>query len=776
MVIFFFFASATHRIKFLSIFIALPEKPDTMKKIIFPMVFFSFLIQTVNFAQSTIIIQPGPEGKDAQLWSITPDLNIGNTPKFLASGWTHGGEPGINRALIDFDLSEIPENAVITSAKLNLYFLCLEPNFMGHTGQNSATLSLVTEPWDEATVTWNTQPATTPENQVYLPQSAAPYMDYTDIDITGLIQSLLTSPEEYHGIMMRLQNENPYRCILFASGDYSDTISMRPRLEITYTSESNTIVIQPGQEGKDALVWSAYPLYHFGNSPKFTCMAWSHYKEICTTRSMVEFDLSVIPANATITDARLSLYFVSQENLIEGHTGENESVLRLITEPWEEDDVTWANQPETTTDFQVNLPASTDPYQDFTNIDVTNLISKQFEQPGQYHGLLLRLADESIYKCLLFASGDYAESAELHPKLEVSYTVSTVTIEIQPGEEGKDAQINTILPGNNYGNSPIFKAAAWTHSGEPGTNRALVEYDLSVLPENAVIEDARLNLYFANKEPTFYGHTGENDAWLQLITEPWEEMEVTWNNQPATTSQYQVYIPQSVEEFQDYTNIDVTEVITRLYNEPETYHGLLFRLIHEEYYRCLLFASSDYTDTVENRPKLVITYSICQDPIAVYTFEKEDFSVYFHDQSLHGESLYWDFGDGYYSDLNEPWHIYDNPGTYEVCLTVWNECGVDSVCHMINIEQNAEPSDTYDNTISIYPNPAVHYFNVTSTIEEEVSVLLLSPNGEAVVKRIDNIDPDNGITIETSKLNPGIYFLKISGPSGHSIKKIMVNH
>lgn len=747
-----------------------------MKKIsVFLLV--ALLLSSLKFsAQTTIQIQPGPEGKDAQVWSIMPDMNIGTSPKFVASGWTHSGNSGVNRAFIDFDLSAIPENATITQARLNLYFVCLEPSFFGHTGQNEAYLRLITEPWEEDQITWNNQPMTSGEQSVFLPASADPYMDYTNIDVTGLVQNIYTNPDSYFGIMMRLSNENPYRCLLFASSDYADTVSMRPMLEVTYTSESNSIVIQPGQEGKDALVWSAYPMYHFGDSPKFTCMTWSHYKEACTTRAMVEFDLSVIPENATITDARLSLYFACQESYPPGHSGNNESWLQLITESWEEADVTWNNQPATTTNYQVFLPQSSGPEVNYTNIDVTELISMQFEEPDQYHGILLRLADESIYKALLFASSDFTENIDLHPKLEVSYTVASGTIVIQPGEEGKDAQINTINHADNFGNSPIFKAAAWTHSGVPGTNRALVEYDLSVLPENAVIENARLNFYFATKEPVFYGHTGENESWLQLITEPWEEMEVTWDNQPETTSDHQVYIPRSVGEFQDYTDIDVTEVITLLYNEPETYHGLLFRLIDEEYYRCLLFASSDYTDTIENRPKLVITYSICQEPVANYIFEKEDFAVYFHDQSLHGETVYWDFGDGYYSDLNEPWHIYDNPGTYQVCLTVWNGCGVDSICQMISIEPNSEQAEDYNNSISIYPNPASNYFTITSTNEEKTNILLLNPNGDAIVNRDANIDSGNGVTIETSNLQPGIYFLKISGPSGNSNKKILVYH
>jgi PKD repeat protein len=564
-------------------------------------------------------------------------------------------------------------------------------------------------------------------------------------------------------------------------------------------TSQNTVVIQPGPEGKDALVWSAYPDYHFGNSPKFDCMAWSHYRETCITRALVEFDLSAVPASATITDARLNLYYASPEPNVSGHSGNNESWLLLITEPWEEDYVTWRNQPATTNDYQVHLPASTNPFMDYTNIDVTAMVTKQFTEPGHYHGLMLKLAEEISYRRLLFASGDYTDTVEFRPKLEITYILTSDTIIIQPGAEGKDAMLSSLYPNNNYGNSTKFMAMAWTHSGEPGDHRAIVDFDLSQIPDHALIEDARLNLYFVNQEPTFYGHTGVNDAWIRLITQPWEEMTVTWNNQPETTTDFQLYLPPSTDPFMDYTDIDVTALISKLYAEPETYDGLMLRLVTEDYYRCLLFASSDYNDTVEMRPKLQVIYSICEGPVAAFSYIDEGLVLHFEDQSQLAEAYWWNLGDGYYSDLANPWHIYDLAGTYEVCLTTWNECGVDSVCQpiSINISDNLQvnddqshevypdpvnnnlagtygPNEIVDRSIfKVYPNPAKNQVNVMSDMGVQAKLQLFDTKGQCLIDKMIDFSEYGIYTINTSDLPAGTFCLRVSSGK-NTISKIII--
>ena len=46
-------------------------------------------------------------------------------------------------------------------------------------------------------------------------------------------------------------------------------------------------------------------------------------------------------------------------------------------------------------------------------------------------------------------------------------------------------------------------------------------------------------------------------------------------------------------------------------------------------------------------------------------------------------SYFWDFGDGATATSASPAHLYSAPGTYNVCLTISNPCGTDSICQSV---------------------------------------------------------------------------------------------
>jgi PKD repeat protein len=263
--------------------------------------------------------------------------------------------------------------------------------------------------------------------------------------------------------------------------------------------------------------------------------------------------------------------------------------------------------------------------------------------------------------------------------------LSQQTIYLQPGPEGKDAMVWTIKPDDNFATTPKFASMSWTHSGVPGKDRSYIDFDLSVIPPGRTIVDARLNLYFLCLEPNYFGHTGDNGSWLRLITEPWDESTITWNFQPASTDFDQVYLPPSTDPYMDYTDIDVTALIRHEYEEPETYYGMMLRLITEWPYRCLLFASGDYTDTVEMRPMLQVTYVDCTPPSVSFEYETEGLSASFTGTCPSALTWHWDFGDGDTSNLQNPEHTYLQQGIYEVCLTVWDTCYFTKTCQTIEV-------------------------------------------------------------------------------------------
>ncbi len=204
----------------------------------------------------------------------------------------------------------------------------------------------------------------------------------------------------------------------------------------------------------------------------------------------------------------------------------------------------------------------------------------------------------------------------------------TICLTLQPGAvEGKDVILNgrPSQVNNNFGIHPDILASAWTYGGIPGVLRTLIEFDLSVIPNGAAIISADLSLFF-NPTSANAGHSnlsGPNTSILQRVTSSWDEMTVTWNTQPTTTTGNEVTLAQSISNTQDYPDIDVTALVQDMVNNPSTSFGFMIRLITESYYRSLLFASSDNADST-NWPKLEICYVASQiNPIECLRIVKE---------------------------------------------------------------------------------------------------------------------------------------------------------
>jgi hypothetical protein len=261
---------------------------------------------------------------------------------------------------------------------------------------------------------------------------------------------------------------------------------------------------------------------------------------------------------------------------------------------------------------------------------------------------------------------------------------SQTTVILQPGPEGKDAQIHTIGPDNNYGNTEVFKCMAWTHSGVPGINRALIDFDLSAIPSNALIISASFNLYFATFEPSYVPHSGNNMSYLAKITERWNESEVTWNSQPSITMDDVVVLPQSTYPEQDYTDIDLTTQVRMKLADPDHNCGWMLKLDDENPFNCLMFASSDFEEPML-RPKLVVTYIVCEPLTVDFEFDRNDQIISFTGISPTALDWFWDFGDGNMSVLQNPVHLYSEKGIYQVCLTVEDSCGLIELCDSIRV-------------------------------------------------------------------------------------------
>lgn len=137
-------------------------------------------------------------------------------------------------------------------------------------------------------------------------------------------------------------------------------------------------------------------------------------------------------------------------------------------------------------------------------------------------------------------------------------------------------------------------------------------------------------------------------------------------------------------------------------------------------------------------------------------------------------SAEWDFGDGNTSTFASPAYTYNLPGTYEVCLTVFdgtNACGV--TCEELEVYPLGVENPK-SNRIQVYPNPSngeitvdlgSNYSDVSGLTIVDISGRVVFQQQNPQSKQMHQLDLD---------LKAGSYFLQVMSETGTSSEVIMI--
>jgi hypothetical protein len=264
--------------------------------------------------------------------------------------------------------------------------------------------------------------------------------------VAGVNQLAIRGGSDVYTFSLEKEGYTPQKLQFTATQLLATTKEHPLYLKIPYNSEAvKTLVLQPGPDaGKDAMISNLEPDKNFGTYKYFeaTYLSESPLTVMRSNRSLIWFDLSQLPKPVIIKKVVLHLYYdlplawdstIFARNTSGAAIIQPFGVLQQITKPWEENTVTWNNQPTSIETNQVIIY----PFirnVNYIELDVTrlflpvaissattdaNTVVPTYVVPN--YGMLFKLSANDKFHGFRFASSDFPE-ATLRPKLTIQYT------------------------------------------------------------------------------------------------------------------------------------------------------------------------------------------------------------------------------------------------------------------------------------------------------------------------------------------------------------------
>ncbi|ESU71177.1 hypothetical protein T260_15140 [Geobacillus thermopakistaniensis] len=174
----------------------------------------------------TVTIQPdSTTSKDTYVDSYSPNATPYNA-SFARFGYYLNNSQKY-RAYLQFDVSQIPAGAVVTSALLGLQISGESNN-----APYSYLIHRVTSSWSQTNLSWNNQPSFDTTTSIQYDTTGSILDTNISIEIKDFVNLWLSGTPNY-GIVIKDKVEGGYSWKEFCTSEHS-TVSYRPKLTITY--------------------------------------------------------------------------------------------------------------------------------------------------------------------------------------------------------------------------------------------------------------------------------------------------------------------------------------------------------------------------------------------------------------------------------------------------------------------------------------------------------------------------------------------------------------
>ncbi|XOV66958.1 MAG: PKD domain-containing protein [Fluviicola sp.] len=264
------------------------------------------------------------------------------------------------------------------------------------------------------------------------------------------------------------------------------------------------------------------------------------------------------------------------------------------------------------------------------------------------------------------------------------------------------------------------------------------------------------------------------------------------NSQGPTTNTYGVYVVQNSNFYSDYnafySNVNFAEVSGSTYTDLPSYASATGNDANS----FLLFDPMFYDDSLDlhvcsdsligsGDPSILLSVDVDGDLrspvlpsigadyfeplVADFSFVQNGYDVQFTDASVWANDYLWDFGDGNTSTDANPLHTYASNGTYNMTLTVTNECETADTTITVGIAVGIDELSKYD--LLLYPNPTNGMIQWESTHVFD-AVLIRDASGRVILQLND---PPHA-NIDLSGMKTGLYLFEFQSGKRNFVKKV----
>jgi len=263
--------------------------------------------------------------------------------------------------------------------------------------------------------------------------------------------------------------------------------------------------------------------------------------------------------------------------------------------------------------------------------------------------------------------------------------------------------------------------------------------------------------YGADMVPSFGIHlSGACTAPVAMYSASNNELEVSFSNtSTADTSATYSW------DFGD-GNTSTQQNPVYAYSQPGTYNV------------CLTVA--DQCSSVNSCQSITVS---CAVPTAIFTDSVSNMNVSFSNSSSlstssSGANYLWDFGNGFLANVENPSYTYSAPGTYTICLTVSDQCGLDSACTNVTVtDVGTGIHKNWQGDLKLYPVPVKETLNISGIpFNESYTVKLINNLGQVVITQAYN--GTNNVVIDVHDITPGVYQVVITSATTSGARPVVI--